>query len=214
MSGVPGPVIRGDERGVELRAGFDPEDGAFAQRLQIYRAIDDDTVARAQVQWRDSKGTPPEADFVQLQIWHQLSPDGPDNGWQTGVRLDLRLEAEGPPGRVAVSWLNQVRLDENLEARLFLQGAVQAGQEAQPGILLQSRASIRKSLGKLSVSVEEFSEFGSTSNIYALADQSHQAGPFGSLTFGNGWTVHGGVLWGLTRSSDAANIRLWISRTY
>ena len=217
VSGVPGPVVRGDEKSAQFRVGIDPDNGDIVQRLHYQQALDDDTIARLQLQYRTDIGEEPEADFVQFQIWRQLTPDRtPENrqNWQSALRLDLRLEADGPPGRVALNWLNQFRLADGLDARFFVQGAVQIGDGANDGILLQTRASLRKRAEFGTFGLEQFSNYGSTSDFGAFADQSHLVGPFVSVPVGDGWSAFGNALFGLTRGSDDVNIQLRQGRQF
>ncbi len=217
VSGVPGPVVRDDDRSAEFRIGVDPDSGEIVQRLHYQQAVEKDTVARLQLQYRTDIGEQPEADFVQLQIWRQLTPDStPERrqDWQTALRLDLRLEADGPPGRVAVNWLNQFRLGEGLNARVFVQGALQVGAGADSGLLLQSRTSLRQRTDIGTIGLEQISNYGSTIDFGAFADQTHLVGPFLAVPVASDWTLNGRALLGLTRGSDDMNVLLRIQRRF
>ncbi len=217
VSGVPGPIIKEGEKSVQLRLGFDPDSDELVQRLHYQQSLDDKVRLRLQLQTRSRPDETIEADFVQGQIWVQLSPDDAQASkrlWQSGVRLDLRVEADGPPGRAALNWVNQFRLSDDMSARFFLQGAVQIGNGAVDGIILQSRSHLHYRLDGGGFGIEQFNGFGATGNLPAFADQSHQIGPYGNVALGGGWSLFGSALLGITRGTDDMNIRLFIGKSF
>lgn len=217
VSGVPSPIIRAGEKSAQFRLGLDPDSEELVQRLEYQQSVDDKVRLRLQLQTRSGPDNTIEADFVQGQIWVQLTDDDTQQSqrlWHSGVRLDLRVEADGPPGRAALNWINEFRLSDDISARFFLQGAVQIGNGAADGIILQSRSRLNYQLDGGGAGIEQFNGFGATGNLPAFADQSHQIGPYGNIALGGGWSLFGSALFGITRGTDDMNIRLFISKSF
>ena len=217
VSGVPGPNIKADEKSAQFRLGFDPNSDELVQRLHYQQSVDDKVRLRLQLQARSGPDDRIEADFVQGQIWVQLTDDDTQQSqqfWHSGVRLDLRVEADGPPGRAALNWINQFRLNDDISARFSLQGAVQIGNGAADGIILQSRSRLHYNLDGGGAGIEQFNGFGATGNLPGFADQSHQIGPYGNIALGGGWSLFGSALFGITRGTDDMNIRLFIGKSF
>lgn len=217
ISGVAGPIISEGEKSAQFRIALDPDTDEVVQRLHYQQSVNSKVRLRLQLQSRSGPDEAIEADFIQGQLWVQLSPD--DEGenkrfWHTGVRLDVRLEADGPPGRAALNWTNQFRISDDVSARFFLQGAVQIGDGAVDGVLLQTRSHLNVRLKDGAVGIEQFNTLGSTSNLPSFNDQSHQIGPYGSVSLGGGWSLFGSALFGVTRGADDMNIRVFIGKSF
>ena len=217
IAGVPGPVIKEGERSAQFRLAFDPDTDELVQRLHYQQSLNSKVRWRIQLQSRSGPAETIEADFVQGQLWLQLTPDNSDDTkrlWHSGVRLDLRLEADGPPGRAAINWTNQFQLSKTVSARFFVQGAVQIGDGAVDGVLLQGRSHLNWQLNDAAIGIEQFNTFGATSNLPSFSDQSHLIGPYARIPLGNGWSLFGSALFGITLGSDNANLRIFVGKSF
>ncbi len=212
-AGVFGPVVTEGHRSFEYRLAYDPDSYAFAQRLHYQQSVDDRFMWRVIVQGRKTDDSDVDYDFVQGELFWDLSNS--DRPWQTGFRFDVRVPDEGRATLLGAHWTNQFALAENWSARFVLLSAFEVGGDARDGILLQSRASLRRTFaGRLHIGLEMFSVYGGTSDIASFDDDEHVMGPFISFPLSGGWSVYGGALFLVGDSEDESNLRFWVGRSF
>lgn len=211
--GVFGPVVNEGHRAFEYRLGYDPDVESFAQRLHYQQSLNGTAMWRLIAQGRKTDGGSQEFDFVQGELFWQITPDAAS--WQQGLRFDLRVRDDDRPGTVGVNWMHQLPLAGDWRARGILLTAMEVGQNRREGILLQTRAQVARAVrdGGL-LGLEMFSGYGSTDDFPDLDEQSHQLGPFVALDAGRDVTVYASALFGLTDGAPDTNLALWITRSF
>lgn len=216
--GVFGPVVNPDERSVQYRLAYVPEeDGAdhrYAHRLHGQIALDNRRMARLVVQGGDRGGPDGlEFEFVQAELFWELS-DEQATEWNSGLRFDARISGDDRPDQLGLNWTNQFRITDRFFARAIALSAVQLGDNAADGVLLSARGSLNYKLDQgYSVALESYNSLGSTED-FGLEDRSQQVGPSvsGSLEGGWGWTA--GTLFGLGDTAPDTNFRIWLGRKF
>lgn len=216
--GVFGPVVNPDERSVQYRLAYVPEeDGAghrYAHRLHGQLALDSRRMARLVVQGGDRGGPDGlEFEFVQAELFWELS-DEQATEWNSGLRFDARISGRGRPDQLGLNWTNQFRITDRFFARAIALSAVQLGDNAADGVLLSARGSLNYKLGQgYSVALESYNSLGSSED-FGLKDRSQQAGPSvsGSLDGGWGWTA--GALFGLGDAAPDTDFRVRLGRRF
>lgn len=209
--GVFGPVVNEGHRAFEYRMGYDPDSDGFAHRLHYQQALNADTMWRIVGQARKSEGSGHGFDYVQGELFWQITPD--ESAWQQGLRFDARIRDGDRPGTFGINWMNQFAISPDWQARGILMTAVDLGQNRRDGILLQVRGQLARALGEgRQVGVELFSGLGSTRDMPDLDDQSHQFGPFATFRVA-GVTVYGSVLLGLSQGAPDTNLALWVTKS-
>ena len=212
-AGVPGPRVDAGHQAIQYRTAWDPDLEFFAQRLHYERSLNERIMLRGIVQSRETVRSSQEYDFFQAEMFVQLSPEGPRT-WSSGLRFDGRIRERGSTGLAGVHWLNQFELNERLSARVVLLNFVQFGGGAESGVFPQTRLSLQQTVGRAGFGVESYSSYGKWSDLADIDDQSHQIGPFLNLGFGEGWSVFGGLLFGLTDASADTNFRAWLTKRF
>ena len=210
--GVFGPVVNQDHRSMEYRLGSDPESGALAQRLHFQQSLDGARMWRVIGQLRKTDASYFDTDFVEAELFWQLTPD--DRAWQQGLRFDLRLRDDDRPHTFGIDWMHQLPMSENWRGRLLMIAAVDFGSNTRDGVLLQTRAQAARSLGEGRLAgFELYNSHGSTDDIPDLDDQSIQFGPFLSVPVGN-YQVFGNALFGVTSAASDVNLAIWVTRSF
>ncbi len=211
--GVFGPAVNADDRAVQYRVTYDPDSERAAQRIHYQQSIDGDLRPRLVVQGSSAPGDNFDIDFVQAELLWQLTPD--DKDWQMALRFDGQVRTVDGRGLVGVNWVNQFDLGKGWQARFLVLSSVDIGNNARDGIFLQTRANVTKKLGGgLSGGVEMFNFYGTTGNLPDFNDQVHQIGPFVSVKAGQGWSLFGSALFGVTRGSPDSQLRLWVTKGF
>ena len=209
--GVFGPVVNEDHQLWQYRIAYDEESQMFAQRLHYESAISGDLMWRGLVQARETQQRNVDFDFFQGELFWQLADMR--EGWQQGLRFDLRLRNDNRPHQVGLNWMHQLQLGSRWQARMLALTTRQFGDNPRSGIGLQTRASLAyRAADKHTVLLSLFSDYGSTADIRSGSDQSQQAGPTWVYRPGGGWQVLLGYLNGMTSGSPDHSVRFWITR--
>jgi len=211
--GVFGPVVNEGHALLQYRATYDPDTDGLAQRLHFERALNGEMMWRIVAQARRTDNADIDFDFVQGELFWQLTDD--DKNWQSGVRFDGRIRDEGRPGLLGVNWINQIRLSPQWSARFIALSAVNIGADAPDGVFIQTRAHLAYRLpAGHSIGVEVFNAYGSTADFRGLDEQSHQIGPFAAINVTKDFQVFAGALIGLTGASADQELRLWFTKSF
>ena len=212
-AGVFGPVVNDGHRSAQYRVAYETEDHLFAQRLQYQHAIDGSRMWRAILQLRKTVDSNVDADFVQAELFWQLSDLSAS--WRHGLRFDLRVRTEGRPGLVGVNWTNEIDISERWVARAVLLTGTEIGAGASGELGIQSRARLMYRLGGgAMVGLEAFSAYGAIDAVPTFEEQRHVLGPALAANLGAGWQVFASALVGLTDASPEAQLRFWIGRRF
>ena len=211
--GIFPPMVNEGHKSAQYRVTYNPDTEGLSQRLHYQQAINGDLMWRGLVSARKTGESDVEFDFIQAELFWELSDD--DDAWKTGLRFDARIRDDDRPGLVGVHWTNQFPVTDNWYGRFVALSAVDIGDDARDGIFLQTRGNLftRLETGQ-TIGVELFNSFGSTDNFLDLDKQGHQIGPFASFPVNEDWSLFTGALFGLTDASADAELRFWITRGF
>lgn len=211
--GIFPPMVNDGHTSAQYRVTYDPDTEGLSQRAHYQQAINGNLMWRGLVSARKTDESDMDFDFVQAELFWELSND--DDAWKTGLRFDARVRDDDRPGLLGVHWTNQFPLSETWNGRFVALSAMDIGDEARDGVFLQTRGNIftRLESGQ-TVGVELFNAYGSTDYIQDFDDQNHQIGPFASFPVTPQWSLFTGALFGLTDASADAEFRLWITRGF
>lgn len=211
--GIFPPMVNDGHKSAQYRVTYDPDTEGLSQRAHYQQAINGNLMWRGLVSARKTDESDIDFDFVQAELFWELSND--DDVWKTGLRFDARVRDDDRPGLLGVHWTNQFPLSETWNGRFVALSAIDIGDEARDGVFLQTRGNIftRLESGQ-TVGVELFNAYGSTDDIQDFDDQNHQIGPFASFPVTPQWSLFTGALFGLTDASADAEFRLWITRGF
>lgn len=210
--GVFPPMVNEGHSSWQYRAAYNPDTDGFAQRLHYQQAIDGDLMWRILGQTRKTDSSDFDFDFLQAELFWELSGD--DERYRSGFRFDARLRDNNRPHQIGWNWMNQFFFDDGWSARALLLTTYQFGNNAADGLGLGTRAQLVKRLSNgHSVGLEWYSAYGTTDDFADLDDQNHALGPVYSLPIAEGWSVFGGLLFGLTDASSDAEGRVWITKS-
>lgn len=210
------PVVNPEHKSFQYRAVVDPDNNAgeagFAQRLHYQQSIDGDLMWRLIGQTRKTSESDVDFDFVQAELFWDMSDDG-DN-YRTGMRFDVRLRDGDRPDQLGVNWMNQFHYSNGWSARAVLLGFIQVGDNSADGVNIQTRWQLAKKLkGGQSIGVEMFNSYGYSDDIGSFNEQNHTIGPIYSTPLTSNWSVFTGVLWGISDEAPDTELRVWLTRT-
>jgi len=212
--GVFPPFVNAGHESMQYRFAIDPDSNtgetAFAQRLHYQKAIDGDLMWRIVGQLRKTTESDFDADFLQAELFWDLSEDGAKI--RSGLRFDARVRDGDRPNQLGLNWIHAFQLENNWSARAILLTSGQVGDNATSGINLQTRARIAKRLeNRNTIGLEMFNNYGNSNNIRSFDQQNHTVGPFASIPLGN-ISLFVGALFGVSDAAPDTEIRLWITR--
>lgn len=217
-AGVFAPVVTEGHQSVNYRIAIDPEGGpggdtGWAQRLHYQRAIDSRFMWRIVGQTRKTADSDLDFDYLQGELFIDMTEDD-SAAWQTGFRIDVTVRDDDRPGGLGVHWTNQWNLGEGWRARGLVMTGVQAGDNAADGVFLQTRAQLFKTLENgHGVGVEMYNRYGSTESLGNFNSQNHKIGPIYNLPLGDGFSIYGGPLFGISDNSPDNEFRLWLTKS-
>ncbi|NCP65904.1 MAG: hypothetical protein GW763_17970 [Paraglaciecola sp.] len=211
--GVFGPVVNAGHRSMEYRFAYDEDSEAWAQRLHYQQSINGELMWRIIGATRKTAQSDTDFDFVQGELFWQLTPDS--SSYQSGLRFDVRLRDNDRANQFGVNWMNQFSLADQWQARLILLTSIQVGDNAADGVAIGTRGSIYKKFAIGQVGLEMYSSYGSTEKFKSLDDQSHSIGPFitGSLGIDR-WSYFAGVLVGVTDAAPDTELRFRLTTAF
>lgn len=211
--GIFPPMVNEGHKSAQYRVTYDPDSEGLSQRVHYQQAINGNLMWRGLVSARKTDESDVDFDFVQAELFWELSDD--DDAWKTGFRFDARIRDDDRPGLIGVHWTNQFPVTENWNGRFVALSAFDVGNDARDGVFLQTRGNLftRLESGQ-TVGVELFNAYGSTDEILDLDKQGHSIGPFASFPVSDNFSLFTGALFGLTDASADAELRLWITRGF
>lgn len=210
--GVFPPDVNEGHKSAQYRIAANLDTDRFAQRLHYQQAINGDFMWRIVGQTRETATSDFDFDFVQAELFWQISPD--ENKYRTGLRFDARLRNDDRSEQLGLNWINQWDLDGGWTARLIALTAVQIGDNSADGISLSPRAHLAKKLDNgLNVGVEYYGNLGSTDK-FSLDNNAQTAGPFVSTKLTGKTSVVAGVQLGLNDAAPDADLRLWVTQGF
>ncbi len=216
--GVFPPTVNEGHRSFQYRAAIDPDNSAdeigFAQRLHYQQAINDDFMWRVLGQTRKTDDSDVDLDFIGAELFWEFSDN--DDNYKHGVRFDGRIRFDNRAEFLGFNWIHQWNLDGGWSARAIALVNLQVGENSANGVNLQTRTQIAKNVGGgLTLGLENYSNYGNTGgDIGGFNEQSHTIGPFAALNLGNGFSLFGGPLFGISDSAPDLEARLWITRGF
>ncbi|MBO6688922.1 MAG: hypothetical protein JJ931_01505 [Henriciella sp.] len=211
--GIFSPVVNDDHRSAQYRVTYNPDTEGLAQRAHYQQSINGDLMWRGLVSARKTSDSDVDFDFVQAELFWELSDD--DDRWKRGLRFDARIRDDDRPGLLGMHWTNQFPVTDNWNARIVALSAIDVGDDARDGAFLQTRGNVftRLDTGQ-TVGVEVFNSYGSTDDFRDFEEQTHQIGPFASFPVAEDWSLFTGALLGLTDASADAELRIWVVRGF
>lgn len=211
--GIFSPVVNDDHRSAQYRVTYNPDTEGLAQRAHYQQSINGDLMWRGLVSARKTSDSDVDFDFVQAELFWELSDD--DDRWKRGLRFDARIRDDDRPGLLGMHWTNQFPVTDHWNARIVALSAIDVGDDARDGVFLQTRGNVftRLDTGQ-TVGVEVFNSYGSTDDFRDFEEQTHQIGPFASFPVAEDWSLFTGALLGLTDASADAELRLWLVRGF
>lgn len=212
--GVFPPNVNEGHRSIQYRGGYNPDTDVYAQRLHYQAALNGDFMLRGLVQARTEDDSSIEVDFVQAELFWDLSED--TDKWRTGVRFDARIRTEGRPGQIGFNWMNRWSLSEDWESRFLVLTSANVGDGASGGVALQTRGALNYSGFKgVGVGLEVFSAYGTTDDFAdSFDEQRHAIGPTLNLKITPTISLFGGPLFGLTDATPDQDYRIWITQSF
>jgi len=211
--GVFGPIVNESDEALQYRITYDPDLDGWAQRLHYEKALNGTLMLRGVVQTRKTNDSDLDFDYVQGELFWDLSKD--EAPWRTGVRFDLRARSGDRPEMFGVNWMNQWILPGGFSARFLVLTAVEAGDNARDGVFVQTRASLYRRFGDGQLwGLELYNSYGSTDDFGGFNEQRHQLGPAASFRIGEGRSLFANVLLGLTDAAPDAELRLWFTQKF
>lgn len=217
VGGVPSPVIPAGERLFEYRAAYGArDDGAvdvFAQRFHYQQTIAPDWRLRVLLVQEKRDGVSLKTPTLAAQLSHYLGAVG---AWKTGVRLDGDVAlVDGRPDRLRGVWLNEVKLAEPLSVRADLFVARQFGDNAQDGVIIETREELDFNLSKTTtIGAQMFNVWGSTAGFGPWSAQRHQLGPMVRVKVGKHVKVEASALIGISEAAPDADFRLFMGYSF
>lgn len=220
VGGVFGPNITEGDRSAEYRAALATLDGTddaiFVHRIHYQHAFNGAWRARGVVQASDIRGGGQEFDFFQGELqWQFLEKN--EFGFSSALRADIRIsDGDRFADLVSFNSTSQWDIDENWRANAVVLLAREFGVRSRDGINLETRASVTRKVAKnVRLGLETFNVWGNSDGGFApVSQQRHSAGPVATWTLGNGWSLLGGTLFGVSDGAADADVRFWINKSF
>lgn len=211
--GIFPPMVNEGHASAQYRITYNPDTEGVSQRAHYQQAINGDLMWRGLVSARKTAESDVDFDFVQAELFWELSDD--DDTWKTGLRFDARIRDDGRPGLIGAHWTNQFPVGQNWNGRFVVLSAFDVGDDARDGAFLQTRGNLFTELDSgQTIGVELYNSYGSTDDLRDFEDQNHQVGPFASFPVNDDWSLYTGALFGLTDASADSEFRLWVTRGF
>ena len=210
--GIFPPVVNEGHKSAQYRTAYNLDNDNFAQRLHYQQAINGDFMWRLIGQTRETAASDFDFDFVQAELFWQLSPDNSDYG--TALRFDVRLRDDDRPHQLGLNWSNQLKFAQGWTARAVILSAYQFGENDTGGIFLAPRAHLSRKLGNgVAIGAEYYGNFGNTKR-FSLSKTGQAAGPFISTKIAEKTSLIAGVQFGLNDVAPDADLRLWLTQGF
>lgn len=211
--GVFGPVVNDDYSAVQYRATYDPDSEGLAQRVHYEQSLNSNVMWRVVAAARKTDDSDIDFDAARGELFLQISEDGAP--YQTGLRFDAVLRDDDRPHSIGAHWMNQFNFSDGWRARAVVLTSFDVGDNTRDGLFVQTRGQLTRRLDTgQTLGLELYNSYGSTDDFRDFDDQVHQAGPFVAVPVGNGWSVLGQALFGLTDATADTNLRIWLTRAF
>ena len=211
--GVFGPVVNEDYAAAQYRVTYDPDSEGLAQRVHYEQSLNGDFMLRGVGQVRKTADNDVDFDFVQAELFWELSDDS--SSWRNGVRFDARIRSDGRPGLLGAHWMGQWQLSDQLSGRVVVLSSMDVGDDARDGVFLGTRGQLNYATPNgPSIGAELYSSYGSTDRIADFEDQRHQVGPTANINLPHDLSLYANVLFGLTEATPDTELRLWLTRRF
>jgi len=215
--GVFGPTVNHGHKSLQYRGAINPDNNlgetSFAQRLHYQQAINGDVMWRILGQTRKTTDSDFDVDFLQAELFWELSGD--DDKHKTGLRFDARLRDDNRAEQLGLNWMNQFNFDGGWSARALILTSFQIGETAADGVNLQTRGRIARRLESgHTLGVEMYNNYGNTGNIGNFNEQSHTIGPFISTSIAEKTSIFAGPLFGFSEAAPDVEARIWITQGF
>ena len=213
--GVFPAAVTENHKSWQYRIALDPDNAAgetgYAQRLHYQQAIDDKFMWRIVGQLRKTMDSDFDPDFLQAELFWELSEKGAD--YTTGFRFDARLRDGDRPDQVGINWIHGFKLKQGCSARAILLTSTQVGSNTTSGVSFQTRSQLAKRLESgQSIGVEMFNSYGNSKNFGSFDEQDHTLGPIFSAPLGRKISLFAGALFGISDAAPDTQFRLWLTR--
>ena len=218
VGGVFPPTVNEGHRSSQYRAAINPDNAqgnfGFAQRLHYQQAINDDFMWRVIGQTRKTDDSDIDADFIGAELFWEFSDN--DDSHKHGVRFDGRIRFDDRAEQLGFNWIHHWNLADGWSARAILLTSLQVGDNSADGVNLQTRTRLVKRLDDgVTIGLENYSNYGNTGgDIGSFNDQNHTIGPVISFPIGNGFSIFGGPLFGISDAAPDFETRLWITNSF
>ena len=210
--GIFSPIVNEGHKSAQYRSAYNLDTDDFAQRLHYQQAINGDFMLRLIGQTKETASSDFDFDFVQAELFWQLSPD--NSAYGTGLRFDVRLRDDDRPHQLGLNWSNQWKFAEDWTARVVILSALQFGENSTDGIFLAPRAHLsRKFDNGISLGAEYYGNFGNSKD-FSLSKTGQAAGPFVSAKIAQKTSVLAGVQFGLNDVAPDTDLRLWVTQGF
>lgn len=207
--GVFPPSVDEGHKSLQYRSAYNLENDNFSQRLHYQQAINGDFMWRIVGQTRETESSDFDFDFLQAELFWELSPE--DTNYRTGLRFDARLRDDNRPHQVGLNWSHQWKFNEGWTARLVGFSSVQFGDNNADGIFLAPRAHLSRKLNAVTLGVEYYGNFGSTDE-FTVSKTGQTAGPFISTKLTGKTSIMAGVQLGLNNAAPDSDLRIWLTQ--
>ena len=138
-AGVFPPVVQEGHRSLQYRVTLNPDTGAFGTRLHYQESLNDDVMLRGIVHASESATGHSKVDFVQGELFWDLSED--TDRLRHGFRFDARARGRGEPSSVSVNYGLQYNISPQWQARLAVLNTRSFGGKAIPTSSFKHEAS-------------------------------------------------------------------------
>ncbi len=210
--GVFPPSVDEGHKSAQYRSAYNVDNDNFNQRLHYQQAINGDFMWRIIGQTRETATSDFDFDFVQAELFWELSPE--DTPYRHGVRFDARLRDDNRPHQLGFNWIHQWKFGEGWTGRLVGLSSFQFGDNDADGIFISPRAHLSRKLDNgLSLGVEYYGNFGSTED-FTVKNTGQTVGPFVSTKIADKTSVMAGVQLGLNDAAPDADLRLWVTQGF
>ena len=212
-AGVFPPIVQEGHRSLQYRITVNPDTGAFGTRLHYQESLNDDVMLRGIVHASESATSHSKVDFVQGELFWDLSED--TDRLRQGFRFDARARGRGEPSSVSVNYGLQYNVSPQWQARLAVLNTRSFGAKANTNIQFQARSQLSYRASRaVSLNLEYYSQLGAIDNFNPWKNQKHQIGPSVNWRVTHGWTLYGGFLSSMNNSSPDTVYRMWVTKAF
>jgi hypothetical protein len=211
--GVTGPKVAPGDQAVEYRISYDPSRERFAQRIHYQRAVSANWRLRA-ILFHDYSDGDFRFQNVTLQAHYQFQRA--KRGWNSGLQLQGVIPSQGRgPGLARIAMANSLDIAGGGELRMALYAAREIGDNAAPGLKLETRAEASFPVsGRVRLGVQSFNDWGSTAGFGPISGQSHRIGPLARFALPHGFFAEASVQLPLTDGAPEPVYRLFVGRSF